>query len=407
MTYWERAADAGYPRSPGLPVSRSVSDANAPGASPQLAVAVSTLTQTAKQLLERVRPLWVRGEVCDFKAHRNGHWYFCLRDATAQLRCVVWSSDTRRIPAPPDEGMQVVAYGQLSVYPARGDVQLQVSALEAEGDGLYEKAKRRTIAALQREGLLAPGRKRALPARPRCVAVVTSLDGAALHDVVAVIRRRSPAVQVVVVGARVQGDGAPESLCLALDQVCRWGRADIVIIGRGGGLREDLWAFNDERVARAVAACVSPTISAVGHEVDVTVCDLVADLRAATPSAAAEAAVPVAADDARRLRALADLMCDRARRRAVTSRVRLEHAASNTHTRALHHVARQRARFRAAAGQLDVLSPLVTLSRGFAAARALDGTPLLSAAAFGVGDPFDLILRDGSVRARTEHVRLA
>jgi len=405
VTFWEREAGGVHQRSSGLAGPRSPSDAIVPGASPHNAVAVSTLTQTAKRLVERVRPLWVRGEVGDFKAHRNGHWYFCLRDATAQLRCVVWSSDTRRIPAPPDDGMQVVAYGQLSVYPARGDVQLQISALDAEGDGLYEKAKRRTIAALEREGLLAPERKRALPLRPRCVAVVTSLDGAALHDVVAVISRRAPAVQVVVVGARVQGDGAPGELCRALDQICRWGRADIVIIGRGGGPRDDLWAFNDERVARAVAACVAPTISAVGHEVDVTVCDLVADLRAATPSAAAEAAVTDAADDARRLRALADLMCDRARRRAVTCRVRLEQAASHTHTRALHHMARQRARFRTVAGQLDALSPLVTLGRGFAAARSLDGTPLLGARDFTVGKSFDLVLRDGSICARTEQVR--
>ena len=235
---------------------RATLDEPVPGASPASAVAVSTLTQTARGVIEGAfHPLWVRGEVTDFKAHRNGHWYFGLRDDQAQLRCVIWSRDQRAIPAPPDDGMQVVAFGQVSVYPARGDVQLMVVALEAEGDGLYRKALERTLRTLEREGLLAPERKRPLPTRPRRIAVITSPSGAAIHDIAAVVQRRAPGVQVVLVPARVQGEGAVEELCAALDRVARWRGADLVIIGRGGGAKEDLRAFNDERVARALAAC--------------------------------------------------------------------------------------------------------------------------------------------------------
>ncbi|HET7458274.1 MAG TPA: exodeoxyribonuclease VII large subunit, partial [Gemmatimonadaceae bacterium] len=239
-----------------------------PGASPVSAVSVAALTRTAKDVLEGAFvPLWVRGEVSDFKAHRNGHWYFCLRDDSAQVKCVVWSRDRRNMPAPPDDGMQVVALGQLTVYSARGDLQFAVHSMEAQGDGLWRKALEITRATLLAEGLLEPERKRPIPRFPRRIAVVTSPDGAALHDIVSVVRRRHAAVEIVVVPSKVQGDGAPEELCAALDSVARWSDADVVILGRGGGAREDLWAFNDIRVARAISACPIPVISAVGHEV--------------------------------------------------------------------------------------------------------------------------------------------
>src|SRR5262249_46396682 len=202
----------------------------------------------------------------------------------------VWSRDQRGIPASPDDGMQVSAFGRLSVYAARGEMQFTVVRMEAQGDGLRQKALERTRARLEADGLLRPERKRPLPRFPRVIAVVTSLDGAALHDIIAVLRRRAANVRLIIVPAKVQGDSAVLELCAALDRVNRWGKADLCIVGRGGGGREDLWAFNDERVARAVAACNVPTISAVGHEVDMSICDLVADMRAPTPSAAAEAA---------------------------------------------------------------------------------------------------------------------
>jgi exodeoxyribonuclease VII large subunit len=376
------------------------------GESPDTALTVSTLSAHVKAIVEGAAPpFWVEGEVTGFTAHRNGHWYFALRDARAQVRCVVWQSDTPRIPAPPDEGMHVIAFGRLSVYAARTDVQLTITRIESEGDGLWRKAFEQAQARLEADGLLDPARKRPLPRYPRIIAVVTSPDGAALPDIVAVVRRRDPAVHIVVVPATVQGEGAPASLRAAIARVGRWGRADLVIVGRGGGSRDDLWAFNDERVARAVAACPIPTISAVGHEIDVSLCDLVADLRAATPSAAAEAAVPVrtevAADVARmaaRLRSGLARRADRARADFDRMRRDLVRAAGGA-------IETRKAWLGAQSARLDALSPLRTLDRGYAVARGEDGTPLTSVDEFVVGGEFSLVVRDGVVGARTTSTR--
>jgi exodeoxyribonuclease VII large subunit len=379
-----------------------------PGASAGSAIAVSTLTQTAKDVVEGAFiPLWVRGEISGFKGHRNGHWYFCLRDLSSQLRCVVWSRDQLGIPAAPDDGMQVSALGQLGVYAARGEMRFVVRRIEADGDGLWRKALELTRRRLDADGLLAMERKRPLPRYPRRIAFVTSASGAAVRDVIAVLRRRAPGVELVVAHAAVQGDSAPLELCAALDRVCRWGGAELVIIGRGGGSREDLWAFNDERVARAIAACPVPTISAVGHEIDVTLCDLVADLRAATPSAAAEAASPSREEIAltlgahrRRLLASIEGCLYEPRDRAASAARELSRAASR-------RVAERQGALATLAGRLDALSPLATLKRGYAAARGADGVTLTSAAAFADGAEFTLRLRDGEVDATTRAVRLA
>ena len=378
----------------------------APGESPETAFPVAALTQMAKEVIEGAfPPLWIRGEVSGFKSHGNGHWYFTLKDASASVSCVVWARDTLRIPAPPDEGMQVMAQGQLSVYPARGQMQFMVRALEAEGEGLWRKAFEATRARLEKDGLLDPARKRAIPRFPRRVAVVTSADGAALHDILSVIARRNPSVDVIVIPAAVQGETAPASLVAALDRVARWGAADVVIVGRGGGSREDLWAFNDEGVARAIAACPMPTISAVGHEVDVTIADLVADLRAATPSAAAEAAVPVLEELVEWLGALRQSMRTGVQRRVVQARRDLKRWAGDLSVRAGRSVERRRARVQQLAGRIDALSPLNTLARGYAVARDAAGHALGSAEAFKVGQAFALVLRDGQVDASVTAVR--
>jgi len=377
-----------------------------PGSSAASAIAVSTLTQTAKDVVEGAFiPLWVRGEISDFKAHRNGHWYFCLRDADSQLRCVVWSRDQRGIPAAPDDGMQVAALGQLGVYAARGVMQFTVRRLQADGDGLWRKALEQARLRLELDGLLAPERKRALPRFPRRIAFVTSASGAALRDVVAVLRRRAPAVELVVAHASVQGESAPLELCAALDRVCRWGGADLVIIGRGGGSREDLWAFNDERVARAVAACPVPTISAVGHEIDVTLCDLVADLRAATPSAAAEAASPSLDEIALTLGAHRQRLVTAIEACLLEPRDRAASASRMLGAAVARRVEERRASLGALAGRLDALSPLATLERGYAAARDADGRTLSSAAHFAEGADFTLRLRDGEIDATTRRIR--
>jgi exodeoxyribonuclease VII large subunit len=377
----------------------------APGTSQESALAVADVTAAAKDVLEGAfPPLWVKGEVSNFTAHRNGHWYFSLRDKTAQLSCVVWSRDVRRIPAPPDEGMQVVARGQLSVFPARGQMQFMINAMEAEGEGLWRKAFEQTRAALEKDGLLDPARKRPLPRFPRRVAVITSPDGAALHDIISVISRRNPGVEIVVIAAAVQGETAPDSLVAAIERLCRWNDADVVIIGRGGGSREDLWAFNDERVARAIAACPMPTISAVGHEVDFSIADLVADFRAATPSAAAEAAVPVLSELVAGIGALARDIHAALLQRITDGRRELRQMARDLTVRSQRATERRRAKVRELAARLDALSPLATLARGYAVARDLDGTALPSAAAFTPGMRFDLQLRDGVVRSTAEEM---
>jgi exodeoxyribonuclease VII large subunit len=379
-----------------------------PGSIATSAVSVSALVNAAKGILEtRIRPLWVRGEVTDFKAHRSGHWYFSLRDPSATLRCVVWASDQRGMGAPPADGTELVAYGQMTIYSARADMQLRITALEAVGDGLQRRAIERARRALERDGLLAIERKRSLPRLPKCIAVITSRDGAALHDIVAVARRRAPSLRIVIVSARVQGDGAPEALCLAFDRVERWGQADVVIVGRGGGAKEDLSAFNNEGVARAVAACSVPTISAVGHEVDTTLCDLVADYRAPTPSAAAEAAVPALAHESERARALAALLTGAMRRRLTAADTRMGRAADGMRRRVIRSTERRRATLTALAGQIEALSPLATLARGFAVPRGADGRTLTSARDFVLGDSFDLLIKDGVVGAVTSRVEPA
>ncbi|MFN2637178.1 MAG: exodeoxyribonuclease VII large subunit [Gemmatimonadaceae bacterium] len=364
---------------------------------------VSDLAQQARTVVEsRIQPLWVRGEITDFKRHRNGHWYFCLRDKTAQVRCVVWSKDQLRIPAAPDDGMQVVLFGQMTVYAARGDLQLKVTRIEAEGDGLWRKAMAETLTRLRADGLLEEARKRPIPRFPKCIAVVTSPGGAALRDIVAVLRERNSGARIVVCAATVQGDVAAREIVFALKRVARWGKADVVIIGRGGGGKEDLWAFNDERVARAVASCPVPVISAVGHEVDMTVCDAVADLRAPTPSAAAAAAC-VAREQLERAFALA------ARDLSAAMQARVRHARSDIDrmsqriiTASLRTVAAKKHLIANFASRLNSLSPLATLARGYAVARDPAGSALTSAKQFTAGLRFELLLHDGQIAAETK-----
>ncbi|MEO7216630.1 MAG: exodeoxyribonuclease VII large subunit [Gemmatimonadaceae bacterium] len=373
-----------------------------PGSSPETAIKIASLTETARAVIEgSLSPLWVRGEVSDFKRHRNGHWYFCLRDATAQVRCVVWSRSQRGVPTAPDEGMEVAAFGQLTVYAARGEMHLNVTALDAVGDGLWRKAMEETRVKLERDGLLAPGRKRALPSAPTRVGLVTSPDGAALRDVISVVRRRAPHVSIVVSAATVQGVNAPAEIVAAIQRICRFGEIDVLIVGRGGGGREDLWAFNDEAVARAICDASVPVISGVGHEVDFTIADLVADHRAATPSAAAEAAVPLRDDLLGNLRDVGDSLRAGLQSRVATARFDLESTASALSRAASLDAERRRSDISLTAGKLHALSPLAVLARGYAVARsAADRSTLSSVEDFGVGELFTLTLRDGDILAR-------
>jgi exodeoxyribonuclease VII large subunit len=372
------------------------------GASRESAITITELNDRTRELVETsFGYFWVRGEVVDFKRHKSGHWYFCLRDSGGQMSCVVWSSNQWRIPAPPDEGMEIIALAKMSFFPGKGTLQLSIGRIETAGDGLWRKAIELTIAKLTREGLMAPERKRDLPRYPRCVGVVTSTSGAALRDIIAVAHRRRPGMKLVVASAAVQGETAPREICRAIDRVMRWGCADVLIIGRGGGSREDLHAFNDERVARAVASSTIPTISAIGHEIDTTVCDLVADVRAATPSVAAERAIPSLADLRDVLTARRRHMVSAIQRRGTAATMDLKTIARDMRLASLRAVEVRKAGMAGAAGKLNALSPLATLARGYSIARDDDGTTLSSIEDFHGERKFDLILRDGTVRAKS------
>ena len=371
-----------------------------PGESPETALPIDDLAQLVRQMVQgSFPPLWIRGEVTQFTKHRNGHWYFTLKGRQSTIRCVMWATHTLRMPAAPDEGMTVCALGALDVFTGRTDLQFSVRTLDAQGDGLWRKAFNEVRARLAADGLLDESRRRPLPFHPRCVAVITSPDGAALHDIVSVVRRRNPLVEVVLIPAMVQGDDAPKSLRIALERLVRWGGADVAIIGRGGGSREDLWCFNDERLARKVAACPIPIISAVGHEIDITICDLVADFRAQTPSAAAERAVPLLADVRREVRLLGRRLADacqghvKERRRALLQMSRRTTLAAST------LIDRRRLRVQGLAGKLHVLSPLATLGRGYTLITTEGGQVVTSAASLATGDTISIRFRDGQAGA--------
>lgn len=263
----------------------------------QQPLSVGGLSAALKDMVESVFfDVWVEGELGQLKVHQSGHVYFSLKDPDARIDGVVWRTTARRLQHKPPEGSRVLILGKVQVYPPQGRYQLVVDDLLPAGEGAMQAALEALIARLAAEGLLDPARKRPLPYLPRAVGVVTSATGAARRDIEAVVHRRAPQIPVVLCAAKVQGEGAAEEVARALYTVARHPGVEVVIVGRGGGSAEDLWAFNSEVVARAIAACPVPVISAVGHEVDTTLADLVADFRAPTPSAAAESAVPVRDD---------------------------------------------------------------------------------------------------------------
>ena len=260
-----------------------------PGASAQNPVSISDLTSTIRDLLERgIGEVWVAGEISNFRAPGSGHLYFTLKDATATLAAVMFQREARRVGFALTDGQAVLARGSITVYEARGQYQIQVAEIRPRGQGSlqqrFEELKRKLAA----ENLFDLERKRPLPVFPEVIGVVTSLQGAVLQDMLQILQRRAPGIRIKVRGVRVQGIGAAQEIAEAVDQFSIERNVDIVIVARGGGSLEDLWAFNEEIVARALAGCSLPTISAVGHETDFTIADFIADLRAPTPSAAAE-----------------------------------------------------------------------------------------------------------------------
>ncbi|MGQ0649069.1 MAG: exodeoxyribonuclease VII large subunit [Gemmatimonadaceae bacterium] len=368
-------------------------------------MSVDDLAQLLRTMVQGSFPaMWVGGEVTQFTRHRNGHWYFTLKGQQSSLRCVMWASATWRVPAAPDEGMHVVVLGALDVFTARTELQFSVRAIEAQGDGLWRKAFEEVKTRLLADGLIDEARRRPLPFFPRRIAVVTSADGAAFHDIISVVRRRNPLVEIVLVPAIVQGEDAPRSLRVALDRLYRWGGADLAIIGRGGGSREDLWAFNDEKLARKIAECPVPIISAVGHEVDFTICDLVADFRAQTPSAAAERAVPVLSDLLRVVRVLGRRLADASATRVREKRRLLGQAARRATLAAVALAEQRRLHLQALAGKLHVLSPLATLGRGYALVTDDAGHVITTLEQVEAGGAIVVRLKDGRLFADVNRV---
>jgi exodeoxyribonuclease VII large subunit len=405
---------------------------------------VSQISQAVRTLLEeKLSSLWISGEVANWKRAGSGHCYFSLKDEDSQLRCVMWRGDASRLPMDPEEGMKIRVFGQITYYEARGDLQLVARKVEAEeGEGLWRLAFEKLKSKLQEEGLLAPERKRPLPSFPQSVGVVTSLTGAALHDILTVLRRRAPWLRVIVAGARVQGEGASMEIAQAVNRLAATGKVELLIVGRGGGSIEDLWAFNEEPVARALAQCPIPVVSAVGHEVDVTLADLVADLRAPTPSAAAEAVAPDKEEILRYLTGAGSRLAQGLRRGVQVQRrifgqvrsglFRVGSGLTLPHRRAMEYrlealgrlargvltggerrlnasneamirvmkgrLDRQRGQLAALAGKMNALSPLKTLQRGYSVAVDPEGQVLKELGDFGEGDEFLLRVVDGKVR---------
>lgn len=365
----------------------------------------------------------VRGEISNFTYHSSGHMYFTLKDQEARVRCAMFRGQNRLLRFLPANGQMVLAYGAIGLYEKNGDYQLYVDWLEPLGQGslhiAFEELKRK----LQDEGLFSPDRKRLIPKLPQKIAIITSPTGAAIRDLVQILRRRRPNLDILLIPALVQGEGAPESLVNALNLAARLVDIDLVIIGRGGGSIEELWAFNDERVARAIAHSPQPIISAVGHETDFTIADFVADLRAPTPSAAAELAVPdqnelyrtVAHQLARLDRAVQRTMDHKRREleRIQTLSIlahperwlypyqqRLDEAKERLERDVTQGLHERYLRFRNLLGKLDTLSPLATLARGYSIARREDGTVLYNSEEVQIDEEISVRLARGELLCR-------
>lgn len=293
------------------------------------ALSVSELNHQARHLLEAsFLQVWVEGELSGFARPSSGHWYFSLKDKKCQVRCAMFRGANQRLRTPPREGDQIRIRGKVTLYENRGDFQIVVEHMEPAGLGPLQQAFDALKMKLQAEGLFDPARKKPIPATPRHIGVVTSPTGAAIHDILTVLARRCPAIPVTLYPTAVQGNAATADIIRAIGQAQRHNVADVLIIGRGGGSLEDLWCFNEEAVARAIAECTIPTVSAVGHEVDVTIADFVADLRAPTPSAAAEKISPDQKDWLRRLHEQQLRLSQSARRQLQRMETRLEHLSA-------------------------------------------------------------------------------
>lgn len=386
---------------------------------------VTQLNEYIKHIIDDdplLRQLAVSGELSNYKIYPSGHHYFSLKDATGVVRCVMFKSSAARIRFRPEVGMRVILTGRVSVYPRDGAYQFYVESMTPEGVGdlfvAFEQLKKRLAA----EGLFAQERKKPLPRYPHRVAIITSGAGAAVQDMLRILGKRYPLSKVMILPVRVQGTEAPAEIAGAIRYANRYQIADVIITGRGGGSMEDLWAFNDERVVRAIAASEIPVVSAVGHEPDVTISDFVADVRAATPSNGAELIAPDQAELRLRIQTLANRMAEASNRRlqllrqrlhviaqarVMTSpaayvqerRLYLDQLQSRLMAQAVRSTERERAKFTRLTAALDALSPMKVLGRGYALAQDEEGTVLKRVDVLHVGQTVTVQLEQGSFRA--------
>ena len=391
---------------------------------------VSEVNRLVKLLLDgepMLQSISVRGELSNYKIYPSGHHYFTLKDAEGALRCVMFRGQAGRLRFRPENGMKVVASGRITVFPRDGAYQLYCDALIPAGGGDLAVAYEQLKARLHAEGLFDPAHKKPLPPYPEKIAIITSSAGAAVHDMIRILRRRYPIAKVILLPVRVQGAEAPPEIVGAIRYANRWRVGDLIITGRGGGSMEDLWAFNDERVARAIYDSELPVISAVGHEPDVTIADFVADARASTPSNAAEIAVPDRGELLRWLRGAGERMeqCESARleslrkhleelaaKRVLTDqmayvqdkRMELVHVQQRLGDLGGTMLARRRERCSALAAALDAMSPLKVLGRGYAVAQGPDGTILKSFRDVTPGERVSVRLGEGGFTAAVERI---
>lgn len=388
----------------------------------QHAISITELARRVKGVIDgaaALQDVWVKGEISNFKHATSGHMYFTLKDDGSRVRCVMFRRRSHTVAFRPEDGQTVLVRGSVSVYETAGDVQLYVDEMHPAGQGALFLALQQLKERLEKEGLFT--QRRPLPFLPRTVGLITSPTGAAVRDMISVIRRRNPKVNILLIPAVVQGEAAVPSLCAALDAARQQSDIDVLIIGRGGGSLEELWAFNEEALARALYACPIPTISAVGHETDFTIADWVADHRAATPSAAAETAVPelralesalgelqqrAASALTRQARAMRQRLTLLASSAALTrpdhriraARQHLDEQAYKAELAVSGRVEKGRRRLEVVVGKLESLSPLATLARGYAiCSRAGTGEVVHTAAAVAPGERLDVRVAQGVI----------
>jgi exodeoxyribonuclease VII large subunit len=399
---------------------------------PPADLSVETVVLTVSQLNQRIREalqisladVWVVGEVSNFRVPASGHFYFSLKDPRSQIAAVMFRSANQLLPFRPEDGMEVYVRGRVGLYEVRGDLQLYVEAMEPRGLGSLQLALEQLKKRLAAEGLFAEERKRPLPFMPRAVGIITALTGAAIHDMLVVLQARLSGLRVVLRPVRVQGKEAAPDIVQAFADLNRVRAIDVIIVGRGGGSLEDLWAFNDERVARAIAASQAPVVSAVGHEIDVTIADLVADRRAPTPTAAAALVVPNQADLASWLRKMVAALRTSAERQMRRQRehlmaqarhlrdprrvlqnlqLRIDDLSERASRALLSDVRLAKQRLRGCVDRLHALSPLAVLERGYSITRRVDdGAVVRDAGCLIVGDRLRVLFARGAAHVRVE-----